>query len=168
MSTESALTVERLREMFDYNANTGIFVRKVRTRSSQKAGDIPGTIDAHGYRVMRIGEKIYKAHRLAIFYCTGNMPANLEVDHIDGNRLNNAFHNLRLVDKKTNTENHRKAHSHSKTGLLGACFNKQKGKFVAQIRVNGSVCYLGQFDDAQSAHAAYVAEKRIQHQGNTL
>ncbi len=168
MSAANQLTSQRLREMFHYDAISGLFIRKVRTLSSQKAGDIPGSIDAHGYRVMRIGKKIYKAHRLAILYCTGQMPEHLEVDHIDGNRQNNALHNLRLVDRKTNTENHRKAHSHSKTGLLGASFSKSKGKFVAQIRANGVVHYLGQYDDAQSAHAAYVAAKRIQHKGNTL
>ncbi len=167
MTTESALTADRLRAMFSYDSDTGKFTRLVRTASSQKAGDEPGGIDAHGYRVMRIGKKIYKAHRLAILYVTGQMPP-ADVDHIDGNRANNAFSNLRCADRRTNAENHRKAHSHSKTGLIGASFNKQKAKYVAQIKTAGGLKYLGQFDSAPEAHAAYVSAKRIYHQGNTL
>lgn len=167
MTTENALTADRLRAMFSYDRDTGRFTRLVRTASSQKAGDEPGGIDVHGYRVMRIGKKIYKAHRLAFLYVTGQFPP-ADVDHIDGNRQNNAFSNLRCVDRRTNAENHRKAHSHSKTGLIGASFNRQKAKYVAQIKTKSGLKYLGQFDSAAEAHAAYVSAKRIHHQGNTL
>lgn len=109
-----------------------------------------------------------RVHTLVAEAFIGPRPEGCEVDHIDGNRQNNAFSNLRCVDRRTNAENHRKAHSHSKTGLIGASFNRQKAKYVAQIKTKSGLKYLGQFDSAAEAHAAYVSAKRIHHQGNTL
>lgn len=169
MSNDIALLSEAvLKSKLHYDPETGVFTRAKTVNKMFTAGQAVGSIDAHGYRVIRIGEFGQpKAHRLAVLYMTGVWPVS-DVDHIDGDRSNNAYKNLRLVDRTTNAENHRKAHSHSKTGLIGACFNKQKKKFVAQIKVSGEVRYLGQFDDAQSAHSAYITAKRQLHMGNTL
>lgn len=48
-------------------------------------------------------------------------------------------------------------------GLLGACWNKQNKRYIAQIRVNWKTHYLSSFHTAEEAHAAYLEAKRRLH-----
>jgi hypothetical protein len=107
----------------------------------------------------------YRSHRLAWLYITGDWPR--AVDHINGNRCDNRWENLREVDNKTNTENARHARSSNRScGVLGV--TKRGKRFIAQIKSDGVHRYLGSFHDAASAHLAYVAAKRELHEGCTL
>jgi hypothetical protein len=90
------------------------------------------------------------------------------VDHIDGNPSNNAWANLRLVDKHVNLQNQRKPHSNNMVGLLGVSVYKPNGKFKAQIMVDGRVRSLGYFLCPHEAHDAYLKAKRALHKGCTI
>ena len=159
------LTAARLRELVDYDGLTGLFTRRVRTGSSI-AGKVLGTVHKHGYVVIRLDYKLYKAHRLAWLHVIGEWPAN-EIDHIDGDRSNNRIANLRDVSRRVNAENMRAAKPGSRSGLLGV---EPHGKFSfrAQIKVNGTMIRLGSFPTKELAHAVYVSAKRRLHEGNTL
>jgi hypothetical protein len=92
---------------------------------------------------------------------TGQWPAGY-IDHINGNRADNRFANLRDVLPTANTHNQRKAQrSNQSTGVLGT-FKNGSG-FAARIAHNNTKIYLGTFRTLGEASAAYVAAKRLLH-----
>jgi len=108
-------------------------------------------------------------HRVAWLYITGEWP-RFYIDHIDGDKTNNRFSNLRDVDHGVNAQNLTKMKKMSKSGLLGV--NLIRGahgdKWTANIRVKGALVYLGTFNTSEAAQAAYIAEKRLSHPGCTI
>ncbi len=87
---------------------------------------------------------------------------DIEVDHIDGNGLNNRRNNLRCATQAQNTMNCRKRADNS-SGVKGVHFHKGIQKWVARIQVGGARHNLGAFSDAQSAAAAYAAASVKMH-----
>jgi hypothetical protein len=105
--------LEALRAKFIYDPDTGEFrFREDSYRRSGKrmillrrAGDLAGGKPVEGrYRVITIDGVNYPAHRLAWLYVTGRWP-HPEIDHIDGDRTNNRFANLREVTHSENMRN---------------------------------------------------------------
>jgi hypothetical protein len=82
--------------------------------------------------------------------------AGLMIDHIDGNGLNNKKSNLRIVNNAQNQMN-QSMRSNNRSGFKGVSFASGSKKWKAQIEHNGSVEYLGLFQSAQLASAAYEA-----------
>ena len=162
------LTQERLKELLNYNPETGIFtwIGKSGVRSHIKLGDIAGSI-SNGYLQISISNKIYKSHRLAWLYMTGKFPEN-QIDHIDLVKSNNKFSNLRDVSNSENLQNIKTRKKHNKSGYLGVCKTKQTKKFKASITLRGKSIHIGYFSSACDAHHAYVEYKRIIHQTCTI
>lgn len=159
------LTADRLRELLDYNPNTGAFTRRIR-RGAQPPGALAGTVNGKGYRQVFIDGKIYLEHRLAWLYVHGRWPQD-DVDHINCVKSDNRIANLRDVPNEINAQNVRRARKTH--GPLGCTFDKKVGKWMAQIKLHGNVCkYLGYFDDPDDAHAAYLDAKRKLHDGCTI
>lgn len=158
------LTAARLRELLSYNADTGIFTR-IQSRRGCAAGTLAGSINTAGYCVIRIDYSYYYAHRLSFIYMVGECPEI--VDHINGNRSDNRFINLRPSSKKLNAQNIRGATTMNARGVLGSYIG-QNGKFASRIRVNGRNKFLGEFATPELAHAAYMTAKRKYHEANTL
>lgn len=153
-------------EILDYNQETGVFTWKVKARKGRvAAGDVAGYTDLDGYIKIGIDGRYYNAHRLAWLFMTGEWPTDM-LDHIDGNPANNAFRNLREADNRLNQQNHRKAKSTNKCGLLGV--SKKAKCSIARIKVDGKVLYLGSFKTDEEAHAAYLEAKRRLHPGCTI
>lgn len=101
------------------------------------------------------GGKAIRMHRVII-----GAPKGIEVDHIDGDSLNNRKSNLRLATRAQNAKNCRRP-INNKSGYKGVYFHKASGKWLAQISANGKRVYIGCFDAPELAHAAYLraAEK---------
>lgn len=112
----------------------------------------------HGYNTIGFGRKIYKRHRIIgmVFLDLDINDPVKEIDHIDGNRLNNSLANLRIVSHHQNLFN--------KTKTKGYCWHKRDNKWMAQIRVNGQLKHLGYFDTETDASSAYLSAKLIHHQ----
>lgn len=161
------LTAQRLRELLHYDPETGVFTRRIATgrHGCFKAGEIAGSKNTVGYVEMGIDSGRYLAHRVAVLYMTGEWPRYM-VDHLDTVRDNNRWSNLRDAPELINRQNLRRAHKSSISGFLGA--SKHRNKWSATIRVGGKRLRLGTFETPEEAHAAYVAAKRIYHEGNTL
>ena len=158
-----ALTQELLKKLFHYDPEVGVFIRKV-SSSNAKAGSIAGC-NSRGYLVISVENKLWFAHRLAWLYMTGKMPEKV-IDHINGNKKDNRFSNLRDVTNQANTQNTKKARNCNKsTMLLSATLDKRRGVYRSQIKVNGKNIYLGDFKTPELAHAAYVEAKNKYHEG---
>lgn len=155
------LTYEYLIEALDYNQDTGIFKWKERPRKHFKtdggwkctntmfSGKEAGTIWTHKkcknkYFQISISKKTYKSHRLAWLYVYGEWPKN-EIDHINGNGLDNRIVNLRDSTKEENQKN-KSIPANNSTGVIGVYWDKHKGKWTAFANGNGKMIYLGQFD----------------------
>lgn len=161
------ISADRLQSLLRYDAETGRFTWLVSPRYGINAGDEAGFVDSsNGYRKIRIDGTRYGAHQLAWLYATGRWPEH-EIDHINGERADNRFANLRDVPRQINAQNQRRARRDSKySGLLGVTF--YNGRWVAQIGHCKQVIRLGRFRSKDEAHAAYVAAKRQLHEGCTL
>ena len=91
-------------------------------------------------------------HRLLF----GLTDSRTDVDHIDGDGLNNRRANLRTCSRAENLWN-RGAQANNKSGFKGVTFHKQSRKWRAEIRFNGNYKSLGYFHTPEEAHMAYCA-----------
>jgi len=164
MKINSLPPVKYLKECFDYDGENLVWKRRPNNHfqsiSKQKrhnnlvAGKVAGTIDRAGYKVVRLtykGEhKSYRVHR--IVYAMNHGDTDLLVDHINGDRQDNRIVNLRAVESRVNVSNQ---HNSDRTGLKGAHWDKEKGRWLANIKFNYKSIFLGRFDTEQEAHDAY-------------
>jgi hypothetical protein len=147
------LSLARLQELLEYDPETGVFTWKVTKCWRAPAGSEAGTINIHGRRAIMVDQKLYTAHRLAWLYVHGEWPAG-EIDHINCDPADNRICNLRLATSSQNKCNSRRP-SHNTSGFKGVYYNRRLGRFAAQIAINKTHRWLGLFDTAEAAHAAY-------------
>lgn len=162
------LTVEYVRSRVNYDEFTGHFSHITSFGSRFSAGDradTPGHCGLTGYRLINLLSKKYLAHRVAWLCKYGRWPDGV-IDHIDGNKGNNAIANLRDVSHRKNIENQRRPSKRSATGYLGVFHCN--GRYRARINVNAKMIHLGMYDTPEAASAAYISAKRRLHEGCTL
>lgn len=104
-----------------------------------------------------IDGKVRLLHRFLM-----NAPPDLQVNHIDGNRLNNCRENLRLATNQQNNQNRVGAYSNNKCGIRGVFWNKKLKKWIAHIKVNYKYMHLGCFEWVCDAEEA-VMEARAKY-----
>jgi hypothetical protein len=149
-----------IKSILDYSPDSGIFTWKVSNSNRVKVGDVAGCLwvntknPEHKYYKIKINGKRYMLHRLAYYYITGIDPAENEVDHINGNSLDNRFENLRIATHADNGKNQKKPKDNT-SGFKGVVWNKQKKKWQASIKVNNKRIYLGCYNTSEEASAAY-------------
>ena len=160
------LTQQQLMQTLRYEPDTGKFFRLVDKRSG-KPGKEAGTPMRAGYVQVRVDYGMYRAHRLAWLYMTGEFPA-ADVDHINGVRSDNRWANLRAATTSENLQNQRAAHSNSRSRLLGVFWHRKNQKWQAQIMVAGVSRHLGCFTDKHEAHEAYRKAKAELHPFSTI
>lgn len=153
------LTQARLKELFSYDPETGVFLR-IKPRKDK--GHAVGSVTHYGYLSVMIDYKAYKVHRLAWLWEHGDFPISC-IDHIDGDRLNNRIANLRQATHKQNNQNRRYAIDRSSTGTLGV-YKGYNGGFKTQISVDGKQIHLGRFKTLEAASEAYKTAKRQYHE----
>ncbi len=158
-----ALTAERLKELVQYNPETGVFTRKT-DRGGYKAGEVMGATSHRGYMKIGVDMRRYYAHRLAWLYVYGEMPK--VVDHINGNTSDNRLSNLRNVDQAGNLQNMKRMNRKNTSGFTGV--SKKRNKWTAAMSLNDARVYIGTFKTKEEAYAAYVDAKRILHPMSTL
>lgn len=166
MATPS-LTAERLRELLDYDPETGGFTRKIQTHPRWVVGSKSGAQHASGVWQIWADGHLYKGHRLAWLHFYGVWPDH-EVDHINGDNTDNRIVNLRDVTSEVNKHNQRRGHSGSSSKLLGVSWSTAKHKWLSSIVVRRRFIHLGYFDSEDVAHQVYLNAKRKMHEGCTI
>lgn len=139
------MTQKRLRSLVYYDKETGIFF-------SRRSKKVLGSPKATGYLTVQLGVKSYSLHRLAWLYVYGNFPEGV-IDHIDHNKQNNAFGNLREVSQVENCRNQQLAKSNT-SGSVGVRWNDKKNRWTAAIKVEKKNIHLGVFDSFEEAVVA--------------
>jgi hypothetical protein len=146
-----------------YNPETGdLFWNEhapARSRN-RKAG-----AESMGYLRIHYKKRYYKVHRIAWMLVHGSLPEG-DLDHINGDKMDNRISNLRVVSVAVNQQNLKKAKISNKLGLLGV--SAKGSRFRAQITVDQKKKYIGTFATAIEAHTAYIAAKRELHIGGTI
>ena len=135
----------KLRERLQYDPTTGLWIW-LRSPRGGWEGRPAGTIDAKGYRVIKIDGQSYKASRLAFLYMTGEWPPE-EMDHIDRKPWNDCWVNLRPA---TRTENNLNREKIGISGEQGVYTHTQNDRWVAQYKN----IYIGSFKTIEEATAA--------------
>lgn len=160
---EKCLPHEKLLSILRYDPETGDFFWKGSKGWCSK-GWKAGSINALGYRMITIDQKLYAAHRLAWFYMHQEWPRPI-IDHINRVRNDNRIVNLRVVTQRENSKNvdeSRKGpfprkkegpNTNSKSGIRGVSFHV--GKWRASIYREGKVVCLGRFATIEEAKEAY-------------
>ena len=141
------ITSKRLKECLDYDEITGIFTWKEKRRGL-KIGDKAGSITDQGYTVIRIDSQIYRAHRLVWLWVYDEFPKI--IDHIDGDRSNNALCNLRNVDRKDNQKNMGN-NSKNTSGEMNIMWYAPLNKWHVQIQSSGKRIHIGYYHNMADA-----------------
>ncbi len=84
-----------------------------------------------------------------------SFPKGLLVDHRNNNTLDNRRANLRLATSSQNMVNRRRDKSKNSSQFRGVRFRKERGRWSAQITVNGKTFWLGSYDNEIDAARAY-------------
>ena len=116
-------------------------------------------VDRHVYAQAMDGQyKIYM-HRLI---CGVQKDCSLQIDHIDGDGLNNRSANLRVATASQNQRNQRKK-SNNTSGYKGVSFHKSISRYTARIWHDGRQLHIGSFKTAEEAAAAYAKASELFH-----
>lgn len=153
------ITQSRVKELFSYCPESGLFTRLVTINKKAKKGDIAGHKNGHGYLHASVDGKLYKIHRLAFLYMTGSFP-DACVDHIDGDRVNNSWSNLRVVTVGENNKN-RGIGSNNTTGFNGVYWDKTHKKWQALIQASDRLKHLGYLDNIEDAVACREKANKV-------
>jgi HNH endonuclease len=152
------LTQARVRELLHYNPETGEFHWLPRPGNAPFNSRSGGKLAGHeqkGYWRIRFDSRNHAAHRLAWLYMKGWLPQG-DVDHRDGNWLNNRIENLRACTSKSqNRANQRMPQRQGKSHPVGCCWLASRRKWQVYIGAGGKRIFVGLFDSRDAAERAY-------------
>lgn len=153
-------TVEFLRDVLDYGAETGVFKWKKTLSQRNPAGNVAGTHDSMGYVTITVQRVLWRGHRLAWYMMTGESPTI--VDHINGDRRDNRFCNLRAATCGQNRAN-QKVRKDSASGLKGIRKMKERPVWVVRITHARKHHNIGKFKClGQAIKAHRLAAEKLQ------
>ena len=165
------LTAEIVRELLDYNPETGLFTWKYRDLkwfnnnarihkawNARRSGKPAGYLD-DGYIVLGLlGKEVY-GHRIAWLYVHGYNPPE-QIDHENHIRNDNRISNIRLVSDPENKKN-MKMRADNKSGINGVHWSARDKRWIAQIGLNGKPTCIGYFKTIEEAAAAREGANKI-------
>ena len=156
-------TAEYVRGALSYDPLTGDFTWKRRddrskTWNTRYAGKTAGTRHSEGYNQIILRNICCFGHRIAWAYMTGAWP-DKSIDHIDGNRSNNRWANLRLCDQSQNNANSRIPKTNT-SGYKGVTWDKKRRLWRAGAKHKQKFIFIGHYANKEDAHAAYCAKAK--------
>ncbi len=171
---EHPLSPEYIRSLLDYNPETGEFVwreRKIREEyhcsridkgwNTRFAGKKIPAQWVHGGLRIGLHCKNYVAHRIAWLIYYGEWPSQ-DIDHINGNPMDNRIVNLRLATDSENLCNQKKRIDNT-SGVKGVSWSKKENKWYAYINKDKKMTGLGRFVSFDDAVAARMAAEKQYH-----
>lgn len=138
------------RPLFDHLPLNDIRNNTRRSLAGKRAGVIAHRPNGRDYFAINIEYRKYLAHRIVMAMHLGSLSRDYDVDHIDGDGLNNRLGNLRLVDRSINLRN-RVMQSNNSSGHVGVYWIERLKKWNAKGKVNGKNYHLGVYSDKNDA-----------------
>lgn len=159
---------ELLRERLDYNPESGALTWKIRNRDSfdkdvshkiwnSRLAGMPAftCVNSSGYYQGSINNKLFYAHRVIWKWMTGSDP--VQIDHINGDRLDNKWNNLRSVTDAGNKKN-QGFRSDNRSGETGVYFLKRTGRWYSRV-AKRHLGYFSSLEEAKVARDAVLLEE---------
>ncbi len=168
MSTKYYPSIDRLRQCLRYDDGRVFWLRRPREHFAKdksfnifngnflgkEAGGLTRS-DLPQWAVRIDGSLIYRS-LIVWALCKGEwLKWPQRIDHENRNRLDDRIENLRIATQSQNMAN-AELRSTNTSGYKGVHWDNRAKKWVAQIKVNYKLKYLGSFDDPAYAHAVYV------------
>ena len=146
-----------LQAAFDYDPETGLFRHRRSTQyKPDLKGKVAGSIGKNGYVALSLVRgNFFYGHRVAWYMVTGQDPLDSHVDHIDRNRSNNRFDNLRIANAIGN---------HQNRDPKGFCWDAERQRYRVEIQAFGKKHFVGRFLTVEEAQRAY-REKAVELRG---
>lgn len=154
----SKLTQDEIKSLFDYK--NGKLVWKIKPNRNIRVGDAAGSMDSRGYLQTKHNGIVYLNHRLIWLMHYGYLPE--QIDHINGNRMDNRIENLRPATKQQNQHN-AKRRVDNRSGVKGVSWLKDSRKWRADIQINGKRHCLGRFDSIENAKEFIMLAREMMH-----
>ena len=107
------------------------------------------------YGIISIGSKKYFVHRFILGLHVEKFSIDKEIDHINGNSLDNRKSNLRICSRAENMKNIRKTNK-----IIGISYSKRDNKFISRIMSNYKTINLGKFDTFEEALFARIKKEK--------
>lgn len=113
------------------------------------------------YAYRKVGPRAAR-HTIAMHRLIAGASDGLEVDHVNGDGLDNRRHNLRLCRHTENVRNSRRRADNT-SGFKGVSQRADTGKWTAYVNCGGVRAHLGCFANRADAARAYDAAARDLH-----
>lgn len=174
---KETLTKDLVRELLDYEESTGRFFWKAREPkhfkerkngskehsckiwNSKYSGKETSSFLSHGYKVININGKHYKAHIIAWLHFYGEYPESF-IDHENGNRQDNRIKNLLNKTTLENAKN-RIINKRNTSGYPGVWYDKSRNQWMASIKINYKRSTLGRFETKEEAINCRIEAEKI-------
>lgn len=161
MTRKDEISCETVREMFDYDPQTGHLLHR-RARGRARPGSRAGSLKPTGYRVVNVKGRWFQSARVVWIHQHGCWPTN-QIDHINHVRDDDRLENLRDVTAQQNVHNLGTTRKNSLSGVPGVCWNARSSRWYATIYLSGKAIFLGSFKSFEEAVAARNAGKAKYH-----
>lgn len=164
MKVKVDYTDEKYRRGFKYSPQTGMFYRNPsKNKHAASVGPLT-TKKRDGYIRYKTLKRDLSAARMAFAFMGQEVPAFLEVDHINGNKTDNRWSNLRLVTYRQN-QNNRQIH---RDGHFPGTTKTKSGKWEAGCTHKGRSYFFGTYDSQKKAYLAYINGTKLLERNGRL
>lgn len=133
------------------------------SRNGKPAGHINGR-----YLRFNAYKDTHPAHRFIYTHVHGPIPPDSQIDHINGDGLDNRLENLRRVTNSENQQNRLGAQKNSTTKVRGVFWHVVKRRYQVKLKINRKQIHVGYFDDIDAARQAYSKAAAKHHTHNPL
>lgn len=154
MAQHKELNIAAVKGIFSYDAEIGLI------NKNPKRGKKAVYILPNGYAYGYVLDRLIPVQRLVWALHHGD-PGELDIDHIDRNKLNNKIENLRAVTRSENNQNQVAPQSNNKTsGVRGVHYDKSRELWAASLNLNGRKVFFERYATKEEAVAGRLwAEK---------
>ena len=152
MTKRKPIDVDELKKTFRINNGNLERIDLRRTDGKWKVVENKSN-NGHGYCYVCFNGRRVAYHAIVWILSTGkDIPQGMEIDHINGNEIDNRIENLRIVTRRENQQNRKK---HRAGRLVGASYRKGHNDWQSQIVIDKNCISIGYYKTEQEAHEAY-------------
>jgi hypothetical protein len=148
--------LDMLAEYFYVDGGNLVAKKPYGRHGRKSAGEIAGSMNSTGYWQLKFKGRMYLAHRIVYFIEKGSWPVG-DIDHINGDKTDNRFENLRDVTRGENKRSYVTKSPGKTSKFRGVYLPSGRTKWVSRIEFKGVNKVIGYYDTEEEAALAYNA-----------